>query len=239
MTSLGGERRFAAELAKRLQALGALTKGDRAPRATATRPRSPHTGNRAHLALRCARSRHRTSIYCARRAAPQPRAVTIVHAPSVAGRAADASQLSEFDYQTRYGKRALQELIDSIRSRQPGDGRTKALFEAVLGAEKAKEALDTGDLGAWEEHCERVEHGLMVVGIDLANTEEAREKMPSVKTLLNRLLGMEVAEQNRAFTHFAAIFDDLVARDKSEGKFDDGARRRPPATRRPKPLPRP
>mmetsp|Transcript_53934 Transcript_53934/g.159843 ORF Transcript_53934/g.159843 Transcript_53934/m.159843 type:complete len:808 (-) Transcript_53934:119-2542(-) len=166
MTSLGGERRFAAELAKRLQALGALTKGDR--------------------------------------------------------RAADASQLSEFDYQTRYGKRALQELIDSIRSRQPGDGRTKALFEAVLGAEKAKEALDTGDLGAWEEHCERVEHGLMVVGIDLANTEEAREKMPSVKTLLNRLLGMEVAEQNRAFTHFAAIFDDLVARDKSEGKFDDG-----------------
>ena len=38
----------------------------------------------------------------------------------------------------------------------------------------------------------------------------------------------EVAEQNRAFTHFAAIFDDLVSRDKSEGKFDDGTHCPPP-----------
>lgn len=162
MTTCGGERRFAAELAKRLQALGALTKGDR--------------------------------------------------------RAADASQLSAFDFQTKYGKRALEELITSIQSRRPGDGRTKALYEAVLGEEKAAELMDSGDHVEWESHCAAVEHGLMAVGIDLTGVEGA----PGVKTFLNRLLGMEVGEQDRAFRHFSAIFDDLVARDKSEGRYDDG-----------------
>lgn len=54
MTTLGGERRFGAALAKRLQQLGALTKGDR--------------------------------------------------------RAADASQLSQFDFETRYGRKVRQQV---------------------------------------------------------------------------------------------------------------------------------
>jgi len=54
MTTLGGERRFGAVLAKRLQQLGALTKGDR--------------------------------------------------------RAADASQLSQFDFETRYGRKAREQV---------------------------------------------------------------------------------------------------------------------------------
>ena len=33
---------------------------------------------------------------------------------------------------------------------------------------------------------------------------------------------MITGAQARVFAHFCAVFDDLVARDKSEGNYDDG-----------------
>ena len=48
-------------------------------------------------------------------------------------RAADAAQLSQFDFQTRYGRKALERLIESIRSRTLGVGRPEALFRKVMG----------------------------------------------------------------------------------------------------------
>ena len=165
MTSCGGERRFAAQLAKRLQHLGALTKGDR--------------------------------------------------------RAADAADLSQFDFQTKYGSRALLRLIDSIRSRTFGAGRARLLLDAVLGVDAAQRVEVTGDLSAWESHCEEVEEALMLVGIDLS-FKAGDDKLPSVKTFLNRIIGLTVGVQRRVFAHFSALFDDEIARDKSEGRYDDG-----------------
>ena len=178
MTTLGGERRFAAQLAKRLQHLGALTKGDR--------------------------------------------------------RAADAANLSSFDFQTQYGRRALERLVDSIRTHSFGAGRMKLLLERVLGAEAARLAADTGDLTPWNEHCEELETALQIVGIDLTldyadrvaagqgGPRGKRKDLPSVKTFLNRLLGLTVRLQGRCFAHFNALFEDEIAKDKSEGRFDDG-----------------
>ena len=121
-----------------------------------------------------------------------------------------ASQLSAFDFQTKYGKRALEELISQIRTRRPGDGRTKALYEAVLGEKAAAELLETGDFSHWEEHCAAVEHGLMAVGIDLSPSDDGKDRTPTVKVFLNRLLGMEVGEQERAFSHFSAYLAGVV-----------------------------
>ena len=89
MTNLGGERRFAAQLAKRLQHLGALTKGDR--------------------------------------------------------RAADAANLSSFDFQTKYGRKALERLVESIRTRSLGFGQPVKLVRAVLGDDAAS---DDGGAGS-------------------------------------------------------------------------------------------
>ena len=165
MTNIGGERRFAAQLAQRLQHLGALTKGDR--------------------------------------------------------RAADAADLSQFDFQTRYGRKALERLVDSVRRRSLGVGRPMKLVRAVLGYDVSEEESDE----KWEAHCEDVETALMTVGFDLTNpgaTKGERERALNVKQFLNRLLGLATTTQNRCFRHFTAMFDDEIARDKSEGRYDDG-----------------
>jgi len=162
MTEVGGERRFAAELAKRLQQLGALTKGDR--------------------------------------------------------RAADNANLSQFDFQTKYGKNALEEVVTTIASRRPGAGSVSGLLKAVLGEEAAKEADESGDYRVWEEHCAEVEGAFLKVGIDMSKDASP----PPVKMFLNRLLGLQTKTQSAVFKHFCWCFDDLIARDKSEGRFDDG-----------------
>ena len=142
MTSVGGERRFAAQLAQRLQHLGALTKGDR--------------------------------------------------------RAADAADLSQFDFQTHYGRKALERLTESIQLRTFGSGRRRHLLERVLGEEAAKEAEDSGDLSSWHAHCDELEEALMLVGIDLTLEGLQKKKEMKVKTFLNRMLGLTVRMQARA-----------------------------------------
>ena len=90
------------------------------------------------------------------------------------------------------------------------------LVHAVLGTE----VKDEDSHEAWSDHCEAVEEALMQVGFDLNHPDKSRGFQ--VKQFLNRLLGLGTTTQNRTFKHFTAIFDDEIARDKSEGKYDDG-----------------
>ena len=39
-------------------------------------------------------------------------------------------------------------------------------MRTVLGAEAARDAEETGDMSAWDEHCEELEGALMRVGVD-------------------------------------------------------------------------
>ena len=157
-------------------------------------------------------------------------------------RAADAADLSQFDFQTKYGRRALDTLIDQVRSRDllGAGGRSSKLLRDVLGDDAATEFEESGDLSAWEEHCQVLEDALMLVGVQLATGENdgrdqglvrstqagvaggGKKKPLGVKTFLNRLLGLTTSMQNRAFKHFVALFDDEIAKDKSEGQYDDG-----------------
>ena len=154
MTACGGERRFASCVAKKLQALGALTKGDR--------------------------------------------------------RAADAADLSAFDVDTKWGKRAMDCIIDELM--QPGvtaNSVPPAHVRSALGLRANDELQEK-----WQEYLEEAEDAIAGAGID--------DKTPNVKKFLNRLLGMPVEMQNRVFAHFSANFEFEVKKAKEEHKFDEG-----------------
>lgn len=196
MTACGGERRFASTVAKRLQALGALTRGDR--------------------------------------------------------RAADASDLSEFDVDTRWGREAMAELVGMV---------TKPAYSASFPPPAhVRDALgfkrSSGDLQErWQAYLEEADDSFCAAGIS--------EDKLSVKHFLNRMLGMKVATpaltptlvlcfapalspppsrphphshptrtstlassqvsvQNRVFGHFTSELDAKIKKAKEDHKFDDG-----------------
>ena len=77
------------------------------------------------------------------------------------------------------------------------------------------------DLAPKDEHGQRSRRGPRRQGVEFFNAKR-EQRMFTVKTFLNRLLGLTVAVQNRFFRHFTAIFEDEIAKDRAENKFDDG-----------------
>ena len=184
MTACGGERRFASSLAKKLQQLGAITKGDR--------------------------------------------------------RAADAADLTSFDVDTKYGSKALTELLELI---QVPEGRWRLSLpsfdklpppltltltptptqNADFSAQKpppdyVRTALGIARNGElqnnWTDYLQRAEDGTTAAGIDPDNC--------TVKSFLNRMLGLTVELQNMIFSHFAAELDEQIKLAKSNDQFDEG-----------------
>jgi len=154
MTACGGERRFASTVAKRLQALGALTKGDR--------------------------------------------------------RAADASDLSAFDVDTKWGRKAMEDLVEVVM--HPAQSRIvppPSHIRDALGLKANSELQER-----WTAYLDDAEDALAGAGID--------NETGGVKKFLNRLLGMPVGMQNKIFAHFSANLDDQVKRAKDNNQYDDG-----------------
>jgi len=149
VTELGGERRFAAAVAKRMASLGALTKGDR--------------------------------------------------------RAATGSDLSEFDIDSRFGRRALKRFYDCMTA-EPPYAPSKAsnnILDLYLSS------IDNCLLTEREEEQNRrlfvlceVKMCLASIGIDPANG------LAEVKVFLNRIAALIVAKQNLVFS--------LVSQDTSK-----------------------
>lgn len=159
VTELGGERRFAAAVSKRMSSLGALTKGDR--------------------------------------------------------RAATGSDLSDFDIDSVFGRRALKRIYGNLRMVPPSaPSRTSneilEEFVRVCGDEGAQvreqdeEAQRAFALAAAADALERV--GL---------TGEAE-----VKVFLNRISGLAVYRQNLVFSLFMSTLDDVIADAKATGEWE-------------------
>jgi|AntRauTorckE5430_2_1112549.scaffolds.fasta_scaffold05645_2 hypothetical protein len=144
VTNLGGERRFAAAVAKRMASLGALTKGDR--------------------------------------------------------RAASGSDLSEFDIDSRFGRRALKRFYDCMTAEPPypPSKATNSILDSYLSSvddfhfERANSDVDLRLFVLSE-----VKTSLESVGIDPANDVR---KSAEVKVFLNRIAALSVAKQNLVFS---------------------------------------
>ena len=80
---------------------------------------------------------------------------------------------------------------------------------AALGLPRTSELRDK-----WGEYLQRAEEGTTAAGIDAENG--------SVKSFLNRMLGLSVQLQNMIFSHFAAELDEQIKMAKSNDQFDEG-----------------
>jgi len=135
VTDLGGERRFAAAVAKRMASLGALTKGDR--------------------------------------------------------RAATGSDLSEFDIDSRFGRRALKRFYDCMIAEPPytPSKGSNAILDSYSTRSIVKIELDRR-LFVLNE----AKESLARIGIEL------KKKNVEVRVFLNRIAALTVAKQNLVFS---------------------------------------
>jgi len=130
-TNLGGERRFAAAVARRLQSLGALTKGDR--------------------------------------------------------RAATGADLTQFNFDTPYGRSALRNMYQSItlQSICPGVALSK-----VLSAAHIPDKYEFTEFNTIARQC------LVSMGVTDASFVVKDKEASDVGRFLNRILGLSVERQN-------------------------------------------
>eukprot|EP00057_Strongylocentrotus_purpuratus_P009593 XP_011664067.1 PREDICTED: protein strawberry notch homolog 1 isoform X3 [Strongylocentrotus purpuratus] len=154
-TNLGGERRFASAVARRLQSLGALTQGDR--------------------------------------------------------RAATGADLTQFNFDTPYGRSALRTMYQAISKRElvggvPLNLMTKGLVEFSSFNDHMRDCL--------------VQMGVASL-IDTSLVIQDKDQS-GVGKFLNRILGLTVATQNMIFTYFFGSLQAAIAAARKEGKYNEG-----------------
>ncbi|XP_078614112.1 uncharacterized protein LOC144883439 isoform X1 [Branchiostoma floridae x Branchiostoma japonicum] len=153
-TSLGGERRFAAAVARRLQSLGALTKGDR--------------------------------------------------------RAATGADLSEFNFDTPYGRTALRNMYYGICH---GEMVAGVSLDSVTHGK-----YQFGELNSIMQDC------LTQMGvIEEGGGNSVKDKDAGVVgRFLNRILGLSVERQNLIFHYFTQCLNANVSAARREGRYNEG-----------------
>lgn len=142
VTELGGERRFAAAVAKRMASLGALTKGDR--------------------------------------------------------RAATGSDLSEFDIDSRFGRRALKRLYDCMTAEPPSTPSrgSNVILDSYVAATNNVTLMAQGELDRRIFALKEAQISLETIGIE---KDAVSRKTSDVKVFLNRIAALSVAKQNMIF----------------------------------------
>lgn len=182
ISPIGGERRFASAVAKRLESLGALLQGDR-----------------------------RAAV------------------------GSNSMSMSNFNFDTKYGREALNKLLDKIAAQRPGATANLLpdLDAAVAGAIAHRLNQDLRMRSACVAHIPELQHlagqplkaehistavafkvSFCLVGVDCAHM--------AVKKFFNRILGLEVVLQNMIFAIFSDFHDSIIRDSKKNGTYDQG-----------------
>ncbi len=151
VTDLGGERRFASAVSKRMAQLGALTKGDR--------------------------------------------------------RAATGTDLSSFDVDSVFGRRALNKFYTALSSSpcSPPSRNSNTILDTFSSSQQS-----SGEEARMETLATAL-NALNDVGLG---------GEPNVKKFLNRIAGLEVMRQRLVFSLFMSTLDDVIADAKATGEWE-------------------
>ncbi|XP_069784294.1 si:ch73-63e15.2 isoform X2 [Narcine bancroftii] len=123
-------------------------------------------------------------------------------------RATESRDLSKYNFDNKYGTRALDKVIKTI-----------------LGQIENKVQPPKDYVGGPNAFIEDMRRGLLAVGVFCKENRHGYvnvEKDCSITKFLNRILGLEVHKQNALFQYFTDTFDYLIEKDKKEGKYDMG-----------------
>ncbi|KAL3320693.1 Protein strawberry notch 1 [Cichlidogyrus casuarinus] len=133
-------------------------------------------------------------------------------------RATDTRDLSKFNFDTKFGKDALDIVVKSCISGEVGI--VNPPVDYVSEADNAKIA------GAYDP---RVKHTQFFAdvraslqGVGLMNNKGRDRESSQMTKFLNRMLGMRVNIQNGLFRYFSDTLDELLKRAKREKKLDLG-----------------
>ncbi|XP_047130991.1 uncharacterized protein LOC100210324 isoform X1 [Hydra vulgaris] len=157
-SNLGGERRFAAAVARRLQSLGAITKGDR--------------------------------------------------------RAATGADLSQFNFDTVYGRQALKAMYDAIAKNELCSGVS---LKNVLASVNIDCSLET-----FHSTMKSCLYDMDVIDQNVVGGSVSEKYAKDMGKFLNRILGLEVQKQNLMFSYFCQCMETTTAAAKREGRYNDG-----------------
>ncbi|KAK9814268.1 hypothetical protein WJX72_003136 [[Myrmecia] bisecta] len=196
VTNLGGEKRFAAAVARRLQSLGALTRGDR-------RAASGIDLSESNFDSPLGRKSLRRMYDCIVQDSPLlPSGVTL---PAVL-------------------EGCNHEDIEDILASLPTEGviSAAALITAVQKLHaRLRDCVDLMGIGVGLPCGDTVaEEGAAAAGPAAGNG--SNKDMGDVRRFLNRLLGLPVARQNLLFNYFACTLTAEIRAAKAEGRYHEG-----------------
>ncbi|XP_059418955.1 protein strawberry notch homolog 2-like isoform X2 [Carassius carassius] len=122
-------------------------------------------------------------------------------------RATESRDLSQYNFENKYGTKALDKI-------------TKAILRQIDNKVPPPKGYPGGDIMFFRD----MKQGMIDVGIFCKEPRLSQntERDCSITKFLNRILGLEVHQQNSLFQYFTDNFDYLINKDKKEGKYDMG-----------------
>uniref|UniRef100_A0A671LPW2 Protein strawberry notch homolog 2 n=1 Tax=Sinocyclocheilus anshuiensis TaxID=1608454 RepID=A0A671LPW2_9TELE len=119
----------------------------------------------------------------------------------------ESRDLSQYNFENKYGTKALDKI-------------TKAILGHIDNKVPPPKGYPGGDIMFFRD----MKKGMIDVGIFCKEPRLSlnTEKDCTITKFLNRILGLEVHQQNSLFQYFTDNFDYLINKDKKEGKYDMG-----------------